>query len=225
MTNRFVLSFTPFFLRVWKILQKEDVKCLNSSEYLTALRAAISLAIEKVMQSGLAAGIDHGKEGRSLADVVAYNPDAEADFYSALQKFREVDFPLLAELKSHKDASMEYIMNFLRLEGALANAPGIDEFVSQSHVERIRENIAAQRSTLLGVWTPLSEPLSVSSLMGEASTSGMVPVASMNLTALSTTFASASSIPPISTDDYEIAGVDGQKGEGADGNVDPFSQC
>ncbi|GKD76406.1 hypothetical protein Tco_1339027, partial [Tanacetum coccineum] len=48
------------------------VKCLNSSEYLTALGGAISRAIEKGMQSGLAAGIDHGREGRSLADVAAY---------------------------------------------------------------------------------------------------------------------------------------------------------
>ncbi|GJZ52858.1 hypothetical protein Tco_0607743 [Tanacetum coccineum] len=54
-----------------------------------------SRAIEKGMQSGLAAGIDHGREGRILADVAAYNPNAEADFNSALQKFREkVDFPL-----------------------------------------------------------------------------------------------------------------------------------
>ncbi|GKF10229.1 hypothetical protein Tco_0048155, partial [Tanacetum coccineum] len=96
------------------------VKCLNSSECLTALGAAISRAIKKGMQSGLATVIDHGKEGRSLADIAAYNPDAEANFNSAIQKFCEVDFPLLAELNSHKDASMEDIMNLLRLEGALA---------------------------------------------------------------------------------------------------------
>ncbi|GJX52647.1 hypothetical protein Tco_0281016 [Tanacetum coccineum] len=60
------------------------VKCLNSSEYLTALGAAISRAIEKGMRSGLASDIDHGREDRSLANVVAYNPDAKADFNSAL---------------------------------------------------------------------------------------------------------------------------------------------
>ncbi|GJV82478.1 hypothetical protein Tco_1522376 [Tanacetum coccineum] len=60
------------------------VKCMNSSEYLMALGVAISRAIEKGMQSGLAADIDHGREGRSLADVAAYNPGAEADFNSAL---------------------------------------------------------------------------------------------------------------------------------------------
>ncbi|GJX60220.1 hypothetical protein Tco_0291610 [Tanacetum coccineum] len=159
------------------------VKFLNSSEYLTALGAAISRAIEKGMQSGLAAGIDHGREGRSLADVAAYNPDAEADFNSALQKFREVDFPLLAELKSHKDASIKDIMNVLRLEGPLADAPGMNDFVSHSRVERIRENIAAQRSALVGVWTPLSEPLFVTSLMGRrAKHVRVVPSASMTTT-------------------------------------------
>ncbi|GKA45580.1 hypothetical protein Tco_0738376 [Tanacetum coccineum] len=225
------------------------VKCLNLSEYLMALGVAISRAIEKGMQSGLAAGIDHGREGRSLADVASYNPDAEADFNSTLQKFREVDFPLLVELKSHKDASTEDIMNVLRLEGALADAPGMNDLqldieqlkviihrsedqvvlgetslsfslsVSHSHVEQIRKNIAAQRSALVGVWTPLSKPISVTSLMGEASTSGIVPAAFVTTTALSTVFASASSIPPISTDDYEIVGADGQEGLGTDGQV------
>nr|GFC51491.1 hypothetical protein [Tanacetum cinerariifolium] len=92
------------------------VKCLNLSEYLTALGSAIIRAIEKRMQSGLAAGIDHGMEGRSLADVTTYNPDAKVDFNTALQELREVDFPLLAELKSYKDVSTKDIMNVLRLE-------------------------------------------------------------------------------------------------------------
>ncbi|GKC30841.1 hypothetical protein Tco_1038135, partial [Tanacetum coccineum] len=172
------------------------VKCLNSSEYLTALGAAISRAIEKGMQDGLVAGIDHDREGRSLIDVVAYKPSAEADFNSALQELHEIDFPLLAELKSHKDASVEDIMNLLRLEGPLADAPGMGDLqpdieqlkvpihrsedqvvlgetslsfalsVSHSRVKHIRANIAAERSALLDVWTPLSEPLSVQNLIG-----------------------------------------------------------
>nr|GEU84461.1 hypothetical protein [Tanacetum cinerariifolium] len=169
------------------------IKCLSSSAYLTALRAAISRAIEKGMQSGLADDIDHGREGKSLANV---------------------------------DASTENIMNVLCLEGALVDVPGMNDL--QPDIEQFKENIAAQRSAFIGVWTPLSEPLSVTSLMGEASTSGVVPAASVTITALSTTFASASSIPPISIDDYEIVGVDGQEGVGmdgravVDGNVAPF---
>ncbi|GKA15212.1 hypothetical protein Tco_0694959 [Tanacetum coccineum] len=206
------------------------VKCLNSPEYLTALGAAISHSIEKGMQDGLAAGIDHGREGRSLANIIAYNPSTEVDFNSALQKLCEVYFRLLVDLKSHKDASIEDVMNLLRLKSPLADAPGMDSLqpdieqlkfpihrsedqvvirdtslsfvlsVSHSCVEQIRENIAAERSDLLGVWTPLSEPLSVQNLVSAASTSISVPTATGTITALSTTFASAPSLPfPLKT--------------------------
>ncbi|GJW08186.1 retrovirus-related pol polyprotein from transposon TNT 1-94 [Tanacetum coccineum] len=63
-------------------------KCLNSSEYLSALGAAISRAIEKGMQDGLAAGIEHGAHGRSLEDLVTYNPSVEEDYNVALQELR-----------------------------------------------------------------------------------------------------------------------------------------
>ncbi|GJU71407.1 hypothetical protein Tco_1262812 [Tanacetum coccineum] len=157
-----------------------------SSEHHIRSEAAISRSIEKGMQRGLAAGIDHGRKGRSLTDVAAYNPNAEANFNSTLQNFQD-------------------IMNVLRLEAALADAPGMSDL--QPHIEQ--ENIAAQRSALVGVWTPLSEPLFLTSLIGEASTFGVVPAASVSTTALSTTFASASFIPPISTDDFKIVGVNG----------------
>ncbi|GKC62540.1 hypothetical protein Tco_1095138, partial [Tanacetum coccineum] len=75
-------------------------KCLNSLEYLSALGAAISKAIEKGMQDGLAAVITHGQEGRVLTDVVAFNPSAEDDFTSALQEVQNVNFSLLAKLQS-----------------------------------------------------------------------------------------------------------------------------
>ncbi|GJT11162.1 hypothetical protein Tco_0858204 [Tanacetum coccineum] len=103
------------------------IKCLNSSEYLTALGIAISRANENGMQDGLAAGIDHEKHSRNLEDLVAYNPSAEEDYNSALQELRAVDFSLLAELKSQKDTSVETIMDLLRLESPLANAPGISD--------------------------------------------------------------------------------------------------
>nr|GEX61233.1 hypothetical protein [Tanacetum cinerariifolium] len=170
-----------------------------------------------------------------------------ADYNSALQRLLEVDFPLLAELKSHKNASVEDIMNLLQLEGPLADAPGMNDLqrnvdqlmllvhqsedqvvmgetslsfvlsVTHSRVERIRENVAAMRPALIGVWTPLVDPLSVGNLVGEADTSYSVPVTIMTTTALSTTFASASSVPPITIKDYEIIGTDGP--EDAQGNI------
>nr|GEX92557.1 putative polyprotein [Tanacetum cinerariifolium] len=91
-------------------------KCINSPEYLSALGAAIGKALEKGMQDGLADGITHSKESKVLMDVAAHNPSAKADYISALQQLQNVNFPLLAELKSNKDASVEAIMEILRLK-------------------------------------------------------------------------------------------------------------
>nr|GEY00558.1 hypothetical protein [Tanacetum cinerariifolium] len=184
--------FYPHFLatissRRWLLTHSMKlflVKCLNSLDYLMALGATICCAIKKGMQSVPATDIDHGKEGMSLTYVTAYNPYIEADFNSAPQELYGVDFPLLVELKSHKDASVEDIMNLLRLKV-------VSPYWCLDH--------------------PRSEPLSVQSLMGEASNFGGVPAAAMATTALSTTFTFASSVPLISTDDYEIVGVDGQE--------------
>ncbi|GKF87145.1 hypothetical protein Tco_0258022, partial [Tanacetum coccineum] len=88
--------------------------------------------------------------------------------------------------------------------------------VSHYRVKRIRENVTAQRSALVGVWAPLVDPLSADNLTGVVGTSDSMPAAAVTMTALSTTFASASSIPPITVDD-EIVNVDSQ--ENAQGNV------
>ncbi|GJW88587.1 hypothetical protein Tco_0163927 [Tanacetum coccineum] len=195
------------------------VKCLHSSEYLTSLGVAISRAIEKGMHDGLAAGIDHGREGRSLTDVVAYNPSAEADFNSALQELHKIDFPLLAELKSHKDASVEGIMNLLCLEGPLADAPSMGDL--QPDIEQLKVPIHRSEDQVVLGETSLSFALSVSHSRVEQIRANIaaecVPAATVTTTALSTTFASASSIPPITVDDYEIVHADGQ--ESSQGNV------
>ncbi|GKA91896.1 hypothetical protein Tco_0813821 [Tanacetum coccineum] len=81
--------------------------------------------------------------------------------------------------------------------------------ITHSRVERIRDNVAAQRSALIDVWVPLVDPLSAKSLIGKASTSDSVSASVVTTTALSTTFASASSVPPITIEDYEIVGTDG----------------
>nr|GEV26676.1 hypothetical protein [Tanacetum cinerariifolium] len=139
-------------------------------------------------------------EGKSLEDVASYNPAVEADYNFTLQRLREVDFPLLAELWSHKDASFEDIINLLRLEGPLADAPGMSE---------IRESVAAQRSSLVDAMVPLVKPLSMEKLTGAVGTSGSVPITAVT-TALSTTFTEASLVPSVSVDDYEVIGADDQ---------------
>nr|GEU75529.1 hypothetical protein [Tanacetum cinerariifolium] len=74
------------------------IKCLKSPEYLVALGGAIGRAIDKGMQDGLAVGIDHGKVGKGLVDVAAYNPFAEANYVFAVNALCAVEFPLLAQM-------------------------------------------------------------------------------------------------------------------------------
>ncbi|GJQ96227.1 hypothetical protein Tco_0007366 [Tanacetum coccineum] len=222
-------------------------KCLNSTEYLSTLGAAIGKAVEKGMQEGLSARITHGAEGRKLTDVAAYNPSAEADYLSALQRLQSVNFSLIAELKANKDASVDTIMNLLRLEDTLAERLGLTESqphvnqlmvpihhspdqrvigasalslsldVSSSRVWKIKENIANHVSALRDVFVPLSEPLSAVALEGTEGTSGAAPGTADTTTALSIVVASTSTVRPISIDDYEVTGADDQAT--ADGSV------
>ncbi|GKG58769.1 hypothetical protein Tco_0594539, partial [Tanacetum coccineum] len=68
-------------------------------------------------------------------DVAAYNPSAEVDYLSALQQLQNVNFPLLAELRSNKDASIEVVINILRLEETLVDKLGLDEL--QPNVDQL----------------------------------------------------------------------------------------
>ncbi|GJW80204.1 hypothetical protein Tco_0144179 [Tanacetum coccineum] len=103
------------------------VKCLNSTEYMEALGHAFGRAIEKGMQEGLAAGIEHGQAGRCLTDLEAYIPSTEADFNSAIRDLRDRNFPLLQELSNKKDASTWDIMDLLRLDDAVAETLGLTD--------------------------------------------------------------------------------------------------
>nr|GEX81552.1 hypothetical protein [Tanacetum cinerariifolium] len=180
------------------------VKCLNLSDYLTALGAAISRAIEKGMQSGLVAGI-------------AYNPVLEADYNFVLLRLREVDFLFLVELRSHKDASVADIMNLLRLEGPLADAPGMSDL--QPNVEQLMLLIHRSEDQVVLGKTSLSLSLSVAHSRVEKIRKNIVAVSTtvLTTTALSPTFASTSLIPPITIDDNEIVGADDH--ESVQGNV------
>ncbi|GJQ89913.1 hypothetical protein Tco_0001052 [Tanacetum coccineum] len=101
----------------------------------TIFGPVIIKAIEKGMQDGLATGITHGQEGRVLTDVVAFNPSVESDYISALQDLQSVNFSLLADLKSNKDASLKTLMDVLRLDETLLERLGLNE--SQPHVDQL----------------------------------------------------------------------------------------
>nr|GEV94329.1 hypothetical protein [Tanacetum cinerariifolium] len=204
-------------------------KCMHFPEYLSALGAAIGKAIEKGMQDGLSVGITHCAKGGALTDVAAYNPSAEADYVSSLQHLQSVNFSLLAKLRSNKDASVDTLMNILCLEDTLAERLGLTE--SQPHVDQLMVHIHHSPDKVVVGATALSIALDVSNIRvqkikkisqvkGAGGTSDTVSAATVTTTALSTTLASASTVSPISVDDYEVVGTDDQAG--ADGNADPF---
>ncbi|GJU52087.1 hypothetical protein Tco_1221642 [Tanacetum coccineum] len=168
-----------------------DEECLKSPNYVSALGAAIGLAIDKGMQTGLVAVIDHGKAGRGLADVAAYDPSVEERCVSAVFTFRDLNFNFLSQLESQKDANIADIMDSLCLEGPSAETPGV------------KEGALSHRLSISEAMGPLVDPLSSENLIGEASTSG-VPATAATTTALSTTFAHTSSVPPISVTDYGL---------------------
>nr|GEW20078.1 retrovirus-related Pol polyprotein from transposon TNT 1-94 [Tanacetum cinerariifolium] len=219
---------TTIFGRRWILsrgLKLVIMKCLQSPGYLAALGGAFGCAIDKGMQDGLKAGVDHGRARKGLNVIAAYYPSAEANFVSAFDALRTVNFPLLAQLESRKDASISDIFDLLRLEGHAAEIseasqlqPSFEQLmvpihrledqvviretslsfaldVAHSRVQRLKGDATACRLSLTDAMVLLLEPLSVRSLTGEASTS-MVPFAAVT-TAFSTTFIQASTIPPL----------------------------
>nr|GEY18816.1 hypothetical protein [Tanacetum cinerariifolium] len=152
------------------------------------------------MQDGLADGITHDKEGKVLMDVAAHNPSAKADYISALQQLQNENFPLLAELKSNKDASVEAIMEILRLEDPVAEKLGLNEL--QPNVDQLMVPIH---------YTKLSLVL----LLCMEGTSDAVPTTAITTT-LSTTLALTSTVNPIFIDDYEFVDTDHQAVVGTD---------
>ncbi|GJV10736.1 hypothetical protein Tco_1352277 [Tanacetum coccineum] len=207
------------------------VKCLHSPEYMAALGEAIGRAIDKGMQDGLVAGIEHGKAGRSPDAISVYNPSAEDNYVAAINALCTVEFPLLAQLESLKDASMMDLMGLLRLEGPAAEAletsqlqPSLEQLmvpihqledqaiigetslsfsleVAHNRVQRLRGDAMARHLSLTDVIVPLVEPLSTKSLVGEAS-NFEVPATT---TALLTTFSQVSTVPPVPSTDAPVS--------------------
>nr|GEZ09497.1 hypothetical protein [Tanacetum cinerariifolium] len=205
--------FTTISGRMWLLTHGMEVtvaNCLNSPEYLSALGSTIGKAIEKV------------------------------DYISALQQLQNVNFSLLARLKSSMNASVEIVMDILCLEGPLAEKLGLNELhpnvdqlmvpihhspdqvvvgatalsltldACSSRAQKIRENIANQIFALHDLFVPLADPFFAAVLTGTEGTSDTAVVTTNTTMVLSVTFAFSSTIAPISVDDYEVMGADDQ---------------
>ncbi|GJV18777.1 hypothetical protein Tco_1367797, partial [Tanacetum coccineum] len=88
-------------------------------------RAQFALSgLAKGMSEGLKYGLEHGKAGRDLADVEAYDPEANNKLVKALQDLKELKYPMIDQLEKLKDAPIELIMTSLHLESDTGeNAP------------------------------------------------------------------------------------------------------
>ncbi|GJV44875.1 hypothetical protein Tco_1429411 [Tanacetum coccineum] len=121
-------EFYPCFLtaiseRRWILshgLKLVILKCLKSPEYCHDLGTAIGCVVNKGIQDDLRAGVDHRIAGRDLSIIEAYDPSAEAKYVEAINALGAVDFSMLSELKSKKDASIVDLIDSLHLEGPLA---------------------------------------------------------------------------------------------------------
>ncbi|GJR27104.1 hypothetical protein Tco_1103336 [Tanacetum coccineum] len=231
---RFQESFHPHLLNVvagrrWLLTHGMKLlmaKCLNSTEYMEALGNAFSRAIEKGMQEGLAAGIEHGQAGRCLTDLEAYIPSAEDDFNSAVSNLCGLNFSLFQEISNKKDASTWDIMDLLRLDDAVAEALGMTDLqpdvnqlmvpvhhkqnrvvigsqalfvaldICHGRVEKMERNLVERLSFLKDVFVSLDHPLSAEALI-ELS----VEVPATNV--LSTVVIVPHSDPSIFVEDYE----------------------
>ncbi|GJU56457.1 hypothetical protein Tco_1230171 [Tanacetum coccineum] len=76
----------------------------------------VSAGLAKGMSEGLKYGIKHGKASRYLADVEAYDPEANSKLVKALQDLKDLKYLMVDQLERLKDALIKLIMASLHLE-------------------------------------------------------------------------------------------------------------
>ncbi|GJV32080.1 hypothetical protein Tco_1392480 [Tanacetum coccineum] len=170
---------------------------------------------------------------RGLSEIAAYDTSMEGKYVFAVLALRNLEFNLLPQLELQKDASIADIMSLLHLEGPSAESsegirlqPSYEQLLLPIHrtedivviretslsdlldlvhacVRKIKEGASSHCLSILDVIGPLVEPLYFENLVGKASTSGVLATVAVT-TALSTTFASTSSVPPIFIVDYGV---------------------
>ncbi|GKB02046.1 reverse transcriptase domain-containing protein [Tanacetum coccineum] len=92
------------------------MKCVESSEIRQAFADVVSAGLAKGISEGLKYGVEHGKVGRDLADIEAYDPEANSKLFKSLQDLKDLKYPMMDQLERLKDAPIERIMASLHLE-------------------------------------------------------------------------------------------------------------
>ncbi|GJZ77738.1 hypothetical protein Tco_0642410, partial [Tanacetum coccineum] len=86
------------------ILRLAVMKCAKSSEIRQAFANIVSAGLAKGVSEGLKYDIEHGKASRDLADVEAYDPEANNKLVKALQDLKDLKYPMVDQLEKLKDA-------------------------------------------------------------------------------------------------------------------------
>ncbi|GJX38660.1 hypothetical protein Tco_0251963 [Tanacetum coccineum] len=111
-------TLTAIAGRRWVIgygLRLAVMKCVESTKIRQAFANVVSAGLAKGMSEGLKYGLEHGKAGRDLADVEAYDPEANNKLVKTLQDLKELKYPMIDQLEKLKDAPIELIMASLNL--------------------------------------------------------------------------------------------------------------
>ncbi|GJY08954.1 hypothetical protein Tco_0377139 [Tanacetum coccineum] len=88
--------------RRWVIghgLRLAVMKCAKSSEIRQAFADVVSAGLAKGMSKGLKYGIEHEKASRDLADIEAYDPEANSKLVKALQDLKDLKYPMIRDLR------------------------------------------------------------------------------------------------------------------------------
>ncbi|GJS01639.1 hypothetical protein Tco_0318147 [Tanacetum coccineum] len=92
------------------------MKCAELSKIRRAFADVVSAGLAKGMSEGLKYGVEHRKAGQDLADIEAYDPEANSKLIKALQDLKDLKYPMVDQLEKLKDAPMKLIMASLHLE-------------------------------------------------------------------------------------------------------------
>ncbi|GJR03017.1 hypothetical protein Tco_0526001 [Tanacetum coccineum] len=104
--------------RHWVIghgLRLAVMKYAESTEIRQVFANVVSVGLAKGMSEGLKYGIKHRKAGRDLADVEAYDPEANNKLVKTIQDLKDLKYLMVDQLEKLKDAPIE-----VSLEDAIA---------------------------------------------------------------------------------------------------------
>ncbi|GKA03476.1 hypothetical protein Tco_0676257 [Tanacetum coccineum] len=92
------------------------MKYAKSTKLRQRFADVVTTGIAKGMSEGLKHGVDHGRAQLELDALEAYDPKADTKFTMALQSLKDLEYPLVDQLKRLKDAPLDLIMASLHLE-------------------------------------------------------------------------------------------------------------